>query len=90
MPDGIHLHSLIFRRVVQWAVGRKEGRALMRRNALTSPYLWTLSLMAVVPATLFWHAHGNPVNLRFIVYRQLRLALRAYCSIQVAALADLA
>ncbi len=58
MPDGIHLHSLIFRRVVQWAVGRKEGRALMRRNALTSPYLWTLSLMAVIPATLFWRHTG--------------------------------
>jgi UDP-N-acetylmuramyl pentapeptide phosphotransferase/UDP-N-acetylglucosamine-1-phosphate transferase len=58
MPDGIHLHSLIFRRVVQWAVGRKEGRALMRRNALTSPYLWTLSLMAVVPATVFWRQTG--------------------------------
>lgn len=58
MPDGIHLHSLIFRRVVQWAVGRKEGRALMRRNALTSPYLWTLSLMAVIPATLFWKHTG--------------------------------
>jgi UDP-N-acetylmuramyl pentapeptide phosphotransferase/UDP-N-acetylglucosamine-1-phosphate transferase len=54
MPDGIHLHSLIFRRIVQWAVGRKEARALMRRNSMTSPYLWMLSLMAVVPATLFW------------------------------------
>ncbi|MDB5961027.1 MAG: glycosyl transferase [Massilia sp.] len=58
MPDGIHLHSLIFRRVVQWAVGRKEGRALMRRNALTSPYLWALSLMAVIPASLFWRHTG--------------------------------
>jgi UDP-N-acetylmuramyl pentapeptide phosphotransferase/UDP-N-acetylglucosamine-1-phosphate transferase len=54
MPDGIHLHSLIFRRIVQWAVGRKEGRALLRRNSLTSPYLWTFSLMAVIPATMFW------------------------------------
>jgi hypothetical protein len=54
MPDGIHLHSLIFRRIVQWAVGRKEARALMRRNSLTSPYLWLFSLMAVIPATLFW------------------------------------
>ncbi|MBA5638932.1 glycosyl transferase [Duganella sp. LX20W] len=54
MPDGIHLHSLIFRRIVQWAVGRKEARALMRRNSLTSPYLWLFSLMAVVPATIFW------------------------------------
>jgi UDP-N-acetylmuramyl pentapeptide phosphotransferase/UDP-N-acetylglucosamine-1-phosphate transferase len=54
MPDGIHLHSLIFRRIVQWAVGRKEARALMRRNSMTSPYLWTFSLMAVIPATVFW------------------------------------
>ena len=58
MPDGIHLHSLIFRRVVQWAVGRKEARALMRRNALTSPYLWLFSLMAVIPATVFWQNTG--------------------------------
>lgn len=55
MPDGIHLHSLIFRRVVVWAVGRHEARALTRRNAMTSPYLWLLSLMAVIPATVFWH-----------------------------------
>ena len=54
MPDGIHLHSLIFRRIVQWAVGRKEARALVRRNSLTSPYLWLFSLMAVIPATVFW------------------------------------
>lgn len=54
MPDGIHLHSLIFRRLVLWAVGRKDARALTRSNALTSPYLWLLSLMAVIPATLFW------------------------------------
>lgn len=58
MPDGIHLHSLIFRRVVQWAIGRKEARALMRRNALTSPYLWMFSLMAVIPATVFWRNTG--------------------------------
>ncbi|MES2831431.1 MAG: glycosyltransferase [Pseudomonadota bacterium] len=54
MPDGIHLHSLIFRRIVHWTVGREDGRALMHRNALTSPYLWLISLMAVVPATLLW------------------------------------
>jgi len=52
-PDGIHLHSLIFRRLVLCLVGR-DAPALMRRNALTSPYLWLLSLSAVIPATLFW------------------------------------
>jgi len=39
---------------VQWAVGRKDARALMRRNSMTSPYLWLFSLTAVIPATLFW------------------------------------
>jgi len=54
MPDGIHLHSLIFRRIVQWTVGPREARALMKRNARTSPYLWLFSLMAVIPASVFW------------------------------------
>jgi UDP-N-acetylmuramyl pentapeptide phosphotransferase/UDP-N-acetylglucosamine-1-phosphate transferase len=54
VPDGIHLHSLIFRRIVRWTVGTKEARALLKRNARTSPYLWLFSLMAVLPATLFW------------------------------------
>ena len=58
IPDGIHLHSLIFRRIVQWAVGPKEARSLMRRNSMTSPYLWLFSLMAVIPATLFWQYSG--------------------------------
>jgi UDP-N-acetylmuramyl pentapeptide phosphotransferase/UDP-N-acetylglucosamine-1-phosphate transferase len=58
MPDGIHLHSLIFRRIVQWTVGRKEARALMKRNARTSPYLWLFSLTAVIPATVFWQNTG--------------------------------
>jgi hypothetical protein len=26
----------------------------MKRNARTSPYLWLFSLMAVIPATVFW------------------------------------
>jgi len=54
LPDGIHLHSLIFRRIVQWTVGPREARALMKRNARTSPYLWLFSLTAVIPATVFW------------------------------------
>ncbi|QNA90396.1 glycosyl transferase [Massilia sp. Dwa41.01b] len=58
VPDGIHLHSLIFRRIVRWTVGTKEARALLKRNARTSPYLWLFSLMAVVPATMFWQNTG--------------------------------
>ncbi len=54
MPDGFHLHTLVFKRLVRWTIGRQDARELTRRNSLTSPYLWLLSLMAVIPATLFW------------------------------------
>lgn len=58
-PDGIHLHSLIFRRVVVWAVGQKDARGLTLRNSMTSPYLWLLSLMAVIPASVFWYSSAT-------------------------------
>lgn len=54
IPDGIHLHTLIFRRMIRWAVGPLNDDALIGRNSLTSPYLWLLSLMGVIPATLLW------------------------------------
>jgi UDP-N-acetylmuramyl pentapeptide phosphotransferase/UDP-N-acetylglucosamine-1-phosphate transferase len=54
VPDGIHLHSLIYRRVVRWAAGASRAKSLTRRNSMTSPYLWLLCMCAVVPATLFW------------------------------------
>ena len=54
MPDGIHLHSLIYRRLLRWAVGDRSARALIRRNSMTSPFLWALCMISVVPAVLFW------------------------------------
>jgi UDP-N-acetylmuramyl pentapeptide phosphotransferase/UDP-N-acetylglucosamine-1-phosphate transferase len=54
MPDGIHLHSLIYRRVLRWAVGDRSAKALTRRNSMTSPYLWMLCMLSVIPAVLFW------------------------------------
>jgi UDP-N-acetylmuramyl pentapeptide phosphotransferase/UDP-N-acetylglucosamine-1-phosphate transferase len=52
MPDGIHFHTLIYRRVMRWAT-RDENMARLN-NARTSPYLWALSCMSIVPATLWW------------------------------------
>lgn len=53
-PDGIHLHSIIFRRVLRWMVfdGKNMGDTL--RNSMTSPYLWLLSGVAILPASIFW------------------------------------
>ena len=55
VPDGIHLHSLIYRRVMRWAIGSRGARSLTRRNSMTSPYLWALCMLSVVPAVLFWN-----------------------------------
>ena len=54
MPDGIHLHSLIYRRLMRWAVGSKDAAVLTRRNSMTAPYLWVLCSLSVVPAMLWW------------------------------------
>jgi len=48
-PDGSHLHTLIYRRLKRGAEGST------RANSSTSPYLWGLNAVAVVPATLWWH-----------------------------------
>jgi UDP-N-acetylmuramyl pentapeptide phosphotransferase/UDP-N-acetylglucosamine-1-phosphate transferase len=55
MPDGIHLHSLIYRRVMRWAVGNQSAYAMTRRNSMTSPYLWMLCMLAAIPSVLFWN-----------------------------------
>ncbi len=54
IPDGVHLHMLVYKRLMRWAIGARTAHELTRRNSLTSPYLWLLCLIAVIPATLFW------------------------------------
>lgn len=56
LPDAAHLHQLIYRRVVRWAVGSDCHKQKTHRNALTSPYLWAMSSFAVIPATIFWQS----------------------------------
>ncbi|MGH9807228.1 MAG: MraY family glycosyltransferase [Terriglobia bacterium] len=52
-PDGLHLHMLVHKRLVRRAV-RKWPHRVFWENALTSPFLWALALLGVVPAVLFW------------------------------------
>jgi UDP-N-acetylmuramyl pentapeptide phosphotransferase/UDP-N-acetylglucosamine-1-phosphate transferase len=58
MPDGIHLHSLVYRRVMRWAVGGRGAKTLARRNARTSPVLWALCMVSTLPAMVFWSNTG--------------------------------
>lgn len=54
LPDGIHLHSLVYRRLMRWAVGSTDAKALTRRNSLTAPYLWVVCSLSVVPSLVWW------------------------------------
>ncbi|MFN9709650.1 MAG: MraY family glycosyltransferase [Burkholderiales bacterium] len=62
--DGIHLHTLIYRRLVRKHVPvEAQGRQSIR-NSMTSPYLWVICLLSVIPAALWWN--NTPVLLGFL------------------------
>lgn len=65
VPDGVHLHMLVYKRLVRWAVGSREANDRTKRNALTSPYLWVLSSLAILPAILFWRS--TPMLVAFVL-----------------------
>lgn len=54
-PDAMHLHQMINKRLVRWRVSYRIGDSIRSRgNAMTSPFLWILNLLAAVPAVIFW------------------------------------
>jgi len=61
VPDSSHLHHLIYKRVVRWAVGSRHPTDELIRNSLTAPYLWSLCLLSAIPAVVFWQ---NPLILQ--------------------------
>jgi UDP-N-acetylmuramyl pentapeptide phosphotransferase/UDP-N-acetylglucosamine-1-phosphate transferase len=78
LPDGIHLHTLIYRRVMRWAVGRSDPAALTRGNSMTSPFLWVLCSVSVAPAAIWWN--NTPVLAATILLFAL-IYLRLYWQI---------
>ena len=59
LPDAAHFHSLIYRRLLRWAhvpyTNNNEIESAFSANAKTSPYLWLLSSMAIIPGILWWN-----------------------------------
>ena len=49
-PDGIHLHTLIYRRLRRDVTGSAR-----RANSGTSPFLWLLAAVGIVPAAIWWN-----------------------------------
>lgn len=75
-PDGLHFHSLLFRRVINHQNNYENN--MFNANAKTSPYLWVLSSLAVIPATLFWNS--TPILIAFSILFALSYSW-IYCRI---------
>lgn len=56
IPDGVHLHMLVYKRLMRWTLGSSVARQKTVRNSMTSPYLWLLCLLSVIPAVLYWNS----------------------------------
>ncbi|MFZ4855524.1 MAG: MraY family glycosyltransferase [Desulfuromonadaceae bacterium] len=78
LPDALHLHQIIFSRMVRWMVGKQEAKHLLRRNSLTTPYLWGMCLVTVCPALAFWQ---NSAALQFSCLIFIVLYVWLYSSI---------
>lgn len=65
LPDGLHFHHLIFRRVVRHVFHDDEARRMLMRNNRTSPYLLAFSVLSAIPAMLFYQ--NTPVLIGFVL-----------------------
>jgi len=54
LPDALHLHTLIYKRIVKWMIGPRETYHKFGRNSMTAPYLWSVSAISLLPAIAFW------------------------------------
>lgn len=54
MADALHLHQLVYRRLVRSVLHEDEAKSMLKRNNRTAPYLWSFIVLTVVPAVLFW------------------------------------
>lgn len=54
MADALHLHQLVYRRIVKAVLEEDEVRVLLVRNNRTTPYLFGLTFLTVLPAVIFW------------------------------------
>jgi UDP-N-acetylmuramyl pentapeptide phosphotransferase/UDP-N-acetylglucosamine-1-phosphate transferase len=58
MADALHLHQLVYRRLVRSVLHEDEAKNMLARNNRTAPYLWSFIALTVAPAVLFWRYTG--------------------------------
>ena len=77
VADALHFHQLIYRRMVRGVFHDDAARRMLMRNNRTSPYLWSFTLLTVVPALMF--RTNTPMLIAFCV-----LFVLSYVAVYVA------
>ncbi len=54
--DAMHLHQLIYRRVVRVAIGSHNRQDITRRNSKVATYIWAGTVLFILPSLLFWRS----------------------------------
>ena len=52
-PDGIHFHTLVYRRIL---INNHQSKNTFSANARTAPYFWILAGLSIIPAVLWWQS----------------------------------
>jgi UDP-GlcNAc:undecaprenyl-phosphate GlcNAc-1-phosphate transferase len=65
--DALHLHSLVYRRVVRWRGFAGKPSDYAARNSLASALLWVIPVTCLVIALLFWD-RTLPLQLAAVVF----------------------
>lgn len=52
-PDGIHFHTLIYRRIL---MNNHQDKNIFSANSRTAPYFWVLAGISITPALLWWQS----------------------------------
>jgi UDP-N-acetylmuramyl pentapeptide phosphotransferase/UDP-N-acetylglucosamine-1-phosphate transferase len=66
-PDRLHLHQLIYMRLVKVFVGTSDPDLITRRNSMVAPYIWTMGVTFIVPALFIWDKTGWLVALSLVL-----------------------
>jgi UDP-N-acetylmuramyl pentapeptide phosphotransferase/UDP-N-acetylglucosamine-1-phosphate transferase len=53
-PDRMHLHQVIYMRLVRDRVEVSDAASMTRLNSSVAPFGWLMALCCAVPAMIFW------------------------------------
>ncbi|MEQ1838146.1 MAG: glycosyl transferase, partial [Candidatus Nitrotoga sp.] len=55
-PDALHLHQLIFKRIIRGHINGGRSSLITRNNSRVAPYIWFVATLNAIFAVTFWQA----------------------------------